>query len=59
MVLTPSPGLRALLYDGKGKVRVEDKLEFRVTCYPQRLDGVEPAKAGCGFGGVLGSRILT
>ena len=36
---------------------MEEKLEFRVTCYPQRLDGVGLAKTGCSSGGVLGSRI--
>ena len=38
---------------------VEEKLEFRVTCCPQRLDGVELAKVGCDSSVLLGSRILT
>ena len=59
VILASSLGLGALLDDCGGKVRVEENLEFRVTCYPKRLDGVELAKSGCGFGGVLGSRILT
>ena len=59
VVLAPSLGFGDLLDDCAGKVRVEKKLQFRVTEYPQRLDVVESAKAGCGSGGVIGSRILT
>ena len=59
MVLASSVGLGSLLDDCRGKVSMEGKLEFRVTCYPQRLDGVELAKSGLGSDGVLGSRILT
>ena len=54
-----SLGIISSLDDCGGNVRVEEKLEFRVTCYPQRLDGVDSAKAGCGSRAILGSRILT
>ena len=59
VVLASSLGFRALFDECGGKVRVYEKLEFRVTYYPQHLDGVELKKAGCGSGGILGSRILT
>ena len=59
VILAPSVGVGVLLDDCRGRVRVEEKLECRVTYYPQYLDGVASEKAGYGSGGVLGSHILT
>ena len=59
MVCALSLGIGALLDECGGKVTVEEKLEFRVTCYPPCLGGVELENIGCGSSGNLGSRILT
>ena len=59
MVLAAYLGIGALLNDCRGQVRVKETLKFGVTYYLEGLDGVESAKAGCGSGGVLWSRILT
>ena len=59
MVLASSLGIGALLNEGRGQVRVKETLKLGVTYYLEGLDGVESAKASCGSGGVLWSRILT